>query len=1084
MKDTRRLCDKNLDWAQFEGMIEELKEEESIDLRNNRIERISEKILELKNLRVLDLTHNQLKELPPFLFQLPNLQTLVVSHNQITSIPKVMKDSPVVKFIARVNKISEVDWSVFSNLTTLDLFGNQIKEFVLDVSLPKLSIMTIGNNPVRALELAPVSLPGLKRLSLYTPSDYLSRVAKRFQSFFRLEGNVIYLLKDNMLTGAMDDLVITIDISRDDPSDLREEELIHRTRYHQILDIIQGMMAKGYGYAEEKLRRVHNIITLSGSRGTGKTTLLHSLNKAMETNSRFLDVQPLGMIDPTLIEEKGHIFLNIISMIQTMVHSRINKKEYDGGKYVEWEKTLKDLAGGLPQLDGIQGGLDPGDWNDPQYVMFTGLKAVQSAINLEKNFHRFVRLSLELLEKKFFMLFFDDADNDFSKGWPVLETLRKYLTSPQLIILISGDLDLFSYLVRKKQWTNFGKALLKNEFDQDDGHPTVGGHDYTKMVEELESQYLVKLMSPQYRVTLDSILAKLSRGEHILISNATVNQDASILDVRAFYRNYLTQFWGIQSKMALYDYTNLFLSLPIRSQMELMRVFKRVSPSRESASLNAAKALTDIFYSELKAFETDVWEMVNEYGEINIYILRFLLATKLLDEGSQLYPKLSDVRLDSCLTALGCLLTARFSRSPYEIFDYIIRISYPVSKSHWPLAGPWEDDLRIIHYQSIEGLIDHAYLKYDYGMRKMASLESAYVLSFTDAIPANEGLIPIYALNRFAKEGNKGEKVRIDQLFDPLDLSFTLAMIPTFAVRDSNHERGTYFSFYNLLAAVGQLLLNDITLIDRELHKLTTFRVYPSYFSHDEAANDDDETVEEGDQDVIIDERRYTPLVQEFSAWRKDLETSHVLLPPFVLGRAMVRTQSSFPRIETSRQSVGTLFHRMLVVFLNAMLVEERIEHGSLQGLRLANPVGADSYFEQNCHALFGNMEAEDKMQYFSYHLLNCPLLLAYMDPGALERAGLKVPAYNIYDKLKLLKIKPMGNPKTDTPQKVNRRVDATQEDADLLVLLMKESQMKPEDVNEGNYMDFVKQLFTNKKHPNSKREATLLELIRNSDQW
>ena len=94
------------------------------------------------------------------------------------------------------------------------------------------------------------------------------------------------------------------------------------------------------------------------------------------------------------------------------------------------------------------------------------------------------------------MLFFDDADNDFSKGWPVLETLRKYLTSPQLIILISGDLDLFSYLVRKKQWTNFGKALLKNEFDQDDGHPSVGGHDYTKMVEELQEWYTKQGLPP------------------------------------------------------------------------------------------------------------------------------------------------------------------------------------------------------------------------------------------------------------------------------------------------------------------------------------------------------------------------------------------------------------------------------------------------------------------------------------------------------------------------------------------------------------------------------------------------------------
>lgn len=544
MKSTRKLCKKDLNWEQFDGMIEELKEEESIDLSNNRIEDISDRILALEKLQSLNLSYNQLKEIPPVLFQLPNLKTLVVSHNQITSIPKELKESSVVNLIARVNKINEIDWSFFSNLEMLDLAGNQIKEFNLDVPLPKLEKLTIGNNPVKALELDANLLPGLKRLRLFTTPEFISRVAKRYQPYFLLSGNVLYLIKDEKLIGTMDDVVITIDISKDDPIDLKEEELIHQTRYHQILSIIHGLMCKGYGYSEDKLKRVHNIITLSGSRGTGKTTLLHSISKAMVTNSRFMDVQPLEIIDPTLIEEKGHIFLNIITMIRHMVETRISKGEFDDAKCEDWRKTLKDLAGGLPLLDGVQGGLNPGDWNDPQFVMFTGLKAVYSAINLEKNFHKFVRLSLELLERKFFVLFFDDADNDFSKGWPVLETLRKYLTSPQLIILISGDLDLFSYLVRKKQWHNFGKALLKNEYDRDSGNLSASVHNYSQMVEELESQYLVKLMPPQYRVTLDSILAKYSRGEHIRVSYSTEDKGSAIMDVRAFYRHFLTLFWG------------------------------------------------------------------------------------------------------------------------------------------------------------------------------------------------------------------------------------------------------------------------------------------------------------------------------------------------------------------------------------------------------------------------------------------------------------------------------------------------------------------------------------------------------------
>lgn len=1084
MENSIDLSRQNLTWEQFEKKINELKDAEIIDLSYNRIDGISDKILALEKLQSLNLSYNQLTDIPLVLFQLPNLQTIVVSHNRIQTIPKELKDSRIENLIARYNRISEIDWTIISNLVNLDLNGNQIKEFRLEIPLPKLEKLTIGNNPVKTLELDSKLLPKLRKLHMFTKPEYISRVSKRLQPCFLITGNVLYLIKDDALMGALDDVIITIDLSKD-PIDLKEEELIHQTRYHQILKTISDLMDKGQDYSEEKrFKRVHNIITLSGSRGTGKTTLLQAINKAMVTNSKFLDAKPLEIIDPTLIEEKGHIFLNIITMIRQEVYDYRRKRTYDSVKVEKWENTLKDLAGGLPLLDGIQGGLNPADWNDPQYIMFSGLNAVKSAIGLEKNFHKFIRLSLELLDKKFFVLFFDDADNDFAKGWPVLETLRKYLTSPQLIILISGDLDLFSYLVRKKQWENFGKALLKNEFDQDDGHVSKNVHTYPQIVEELESQYLVKLMSPQYRITLDSILAKQSRGEHINVMCRGEDGSLSIKDVRIFYRNYLAQFWGIRSKMAQYDYTNLFMSLPIRSQIELMQVFDRVSREPESSSLNASKALTDIFYSELKSAEVDVWELVNEYGEINIYILRFLLETRLLDEGSQLYPRLSNVRLDACVTALGCMLAVRFARRPHEIFDYIIRISYPVSKSNWPMSGYWDIDVKEIYRQSIDGLVDHAYLKYDYGMRKIASLESAYVLSFADAKPAYEGLIPIYALNRFAKDSKDSDQIHIDQLFNPKDLSFTLAMIPAFAVRDSNHVRGTFFSFYNLLAAVGQLLQCDISLIEKELHKLTTFRVYPSYFNHDEKEQDEERTVEEVNQDVIVNEKKYAPLVNDFVEWKKSLEASRILIPPFVVGRAMVRTQSSFTRIETAGHYVGTLFHRMLAVFLNAILVEEQNERGSLQGMRLSNPVGADTYLVGNIHSVFDSKLENVRRSYLSYHLLHCPLILAYMSPEFIRNAGLPLSKYNIYNTLKCLRIKDMEYPKVDLPQKMNRRVLANQEDADRLVILMKARNLKREQVDEHSYMDFVRRLFANKKRPNKAKEAVLLEMIRNSDKW
>ena len=77
---------------------------------------------------------------------------------------------------------------------------------------------------------------------------------------------------------------------------------------------------------------------------------------------------------------------------------------------------------------------------------------------------------------------------------PVL-LLRKYLTAPNILTFISGDLDLYSFLVRKKQWKNFGKALLKNEYDKPENIYAV---KYPELVEQLESQYMMKLLKPDY----------------------------------------------------------------------------------------------------------------------------------------------------------------------------------------------------------------------------------------------------------------------------------------------------------------------------------------------------------------------------------------------------------------------------------------------------------------------------------------------------------------------------------------------------------------------------------------------------------
>ncbi|MGS4345793.1 hypothetical protein ACKUSY_09425 [Myroides odoratus] len=79
---------------------------------------------------------------------------------------------------------------------------------------------------------------------------------------------------------------------------------------------------------EVKLSYKHNTITILGTRGSGKTSFLLSIKKAIKSdqNKRYNDLLFLDIIDPTLVEEKGHVFLNIISSICDEVKTVLEKK--------------------------------------------------------------------------------------------------------------------------------------------------------------------------------------------------------------------------------------------------------------------------------------------------------------------------------------------------------------------------------------------------------------------------------------------------------------------------------------------------------------------------------------------------------------------------------------------------------------------------------------------------------------------------------------------------------------------------------------------------------------------------------------
>lgn len=318
---------------------------------------------------------------------------------------------------------------------------------------------------------------------------------------------------------------LVINLSKSEKERLEKPDDILQTDALKRLDgligeQLEGIPPKRYSdFNETSLSypRTHNAILVQGGRGSGKTTfLLNALQRLNERKDADIvsvasELHVLPMIDPTLIETKENIVIVILSMIEAAIEHLSD----DNG---QMEKARQALSEGLGLLDGIGSSSVYGsEWEDANWVMSRGLHKAKKGRLFELKFGVYLETALKMLNKKAFVLAFDDVDTNFTHGHTILETIRKYLTSPRLVLLLSGDLDLYGRLLRRNIYSTFGKQVLK--YDPD----IIGGdkQNLSHAVLELEEQYLLKIVPPQNRI------AMLPLGGIMLDSKVFVNNGSN-----------------------------------------------------------------------------------------------------------------------------------------------------------------------------------------------------------------------------------------------------------------------------------------------------------------------------------------------------------------------------------------------------------------------------------------------------------------------------------------------------------------------------------------------------------------------------
>ncbi|SME95115.1 antiviral RADAR system adenosine triphosphatase RdrA [Desulfovibrio gilichinskyi] len=250
----------------------------------------------------------------------------------------------------------------------------------------------------------------------------------------------------------------------------------------------------------------HDAIFVSAGRGCGKTVFLRNVKPIWEESDEFKNDIKLHFcppIDPTLLAGNDNFVNVVIAHLYIQIDKEIKTGNHKDKN--EFYKKLSRLADSVAQSE-----------NRDELPGIDRIISYKSGIQLEDAFHSFVEGCLDILNTDAIVLPIDDVDMALRKAFDVLDVVRRLLSCPYIIPIVSGDEDLYRPIIQDYflHGENTGKEKLLAEDQADD----------------LTDAYITKIFPNQHRVTLLSL--------DMLISNMIINDSNAKKNKRPSIRDY------------------------------------------------------------------------------------------------------------------------------------------------------------------------------------------------------------------------------------------------------------------------------------------------------------------------------------------------------------------------------------------------------------------------------------------------------------------------------------------------------------------------------------------------------------------
>ncbi len=360
--------------------------------------------------------------------------------------------------------------------------------------------------------------------------------------------------------------------------------------------------------------RTHNAVLIDGARGSGKSTVLVNLpaylkekanahydpkqvlsdsidGRALQNQDLLKRVHILKPVDPTLLEEHDDLFLHVIVAAVLSDH-QVQYAQHNEPDYRAMLRALEELAHGLESVDAQkeERGLD-------KLRSFIGNRQLNGKV------HAFFRSVLTLLGKDLLVLTIDDVDTALDRAYENLEILRRYLNTPLVLPVISGDLKLYNEVIWREFYGKIAKPTPHYKEDQ-----------AYELATTLATEYQRKILPVPNRMRMPDIAEYLNDFSIELRSPTGAPTDRAIGSLGAFHAWLEGIIAGPVNALE-----NSRLALPISSIRALTQLIRRCGEDgllemmpdglREAKNALAAKRAgqlaPDIGNELVARFETD-----------------------------------------------------------------------------------------------------------------------------------------------------------------------------------------------------------------------------------------------------------------------------------------------------------------------------------------------------------------------------------------------------------------------------------------------------------------------------------------------